>query len=85
MSPRPYELSDFERSIIQLLLPNKPPGVPRADDRKVLNRIDWPLEIGSPWADIHERTGRPRLREPVSALDQDRCVGPHFRLRIPGL
>jgi transposase len=31
----------FERSIIQPLLPNKPRGVPRADDRKVLNGIYW--------------------------------------------
>ena len=36
MSPRRYELSDFEWSVIQPLLPNKPRGVPRADDRKVL-------------------------------------------------
>ncbi len=39
MSPRRYELSDFEWSIIQPLLPNKPRGVARADDRKVLNGI----------------------------------------------
>ena len=38
---RRYELSDFEWSIIQPLLPNKPRGVPRADDRKV-NRPVFP-------------------------------------------
>ena len=32
---RRYEITDFEWSIIQPLLPNKPRGVPRADDRKV--------------------------------------------------
>lgn len=35
MKRRRYELTDFEWSIIQPLLPNKPRGVPRADDRKV--------------------------------------------------
>jgi transposase len=37
--------------------PNKPLGVPRADDRKVLNGIFWRLRTGSPWADIPERYG----------------------------
>jgi transposase len=41
------------------LLPNKPRGVPRADDRKVLNGIYWRLRTGSPWADIPERYGPP--------------------------
>jgi transposase len=55
--PRRYELSDFEWSIIHPLLPNKPRGVPRADDRKVLNGIYWRIRTGSPWADIPERYG----------------------------
>jgi transposase len=37
--PRRYEIADFEWSIIEPLLPNKPRGVPRADDRMVLNGI----------------------------------------------
>ncbi|QGM44551.1 IS5 family transposase [Methylocystis heyeri] len=57
MSQRRYELSDFEWSIIAPLLPNKPRGVARADDRKVLNGIYWRLRTGSPWADIPERYG----------------------------
>jgi len=56
-TPRRYELTDFEWSIIEPLLPNKPRGVPRADDRKVLNGIYWRLRTGSPWADIPERYG----------------------------
>ena len=36
-----YDLTDFEWSIIQPLLPNKPRGVPRVDDRRVLNGIFW--------------------------------------------
>ena len=54
-----YELSDFEWSIIEPLLPNKPRGVPRVDDRRVLNGIYWRLRTGSPWADIPERYPRP--------------------------
>ncbi|MBK8173791.1 MAG: IS5 family transposase [Rhodospirillales bacterium] len=57
MSPLRFELTDFEWSIIGPLLPNKPRGVPRADDRKVLNGIYWRLRTGSPWADIMERYG----------------------------
>ena len=56
-APRRHDLSDFEWSIIQPLLPNKARGVPRADDRKVLNGIYWRLRTGSPWADIPERYG----------------------------
>ena len=57
MTLRRYELSDFEWSIIEPLLPNKPRGVPRSDDRKVLNGIYWRLRTGSPWAEIPERYG----------------------------
>ncbi len=50
-----FDLSDFEWSVIQPLLPNKPRGVPRVDDRRVLNGIFWRLRTGAPWADIPER------------------------------
>jgi len=33
-----YELSDSEWSVIDAMLPNKPRGVPRVDDRRVLDR-----------------------------------------------
>ena len=39
------------------MLPNKPRGVARVEDRKVLNGIYWRLRTGSPWADIPERYG----------------------------
>lgn len=55
--PRRYEMSDFEWPIIQPLLPNKPRGVPRADDRKVINGIFWRLRTGSAWDEIPERYG----------------------------
>ena len=34
-----YDLTDFELSVIEPLLPNKPRGVPHVDDRRVLNGI----------------------------------------------
>jgi transposase len=46
-----------EWSIIAPLLPNKPRGVPRVDDRRVLNGILWRFRTGSPWAEIPERYG----------------------------
>ena len=52
-----FDLTDFEWSVIEPLLPNKPRGVPRVDDRRVLNGIFWRLRTGAPWADIPERYG----------------------------
>jgi len=57
MTRRRYELTDGEWSIIEALLPNKPRGVPRVDDRRVLNGILWRFRTGSPWAEIPERYG----------------------------
>ena len=57
MSSRRYELSDFEWRVIEPLFSNKPRGVPRVDDRRVLNGIYWRLRTGSPWADIPDRYG----------------------------
>ena len=54
---RRHEMSDFEWSLIQPLLPNKPRGVPRVDDRRVINGILWRFRTGSPWRDIPERYG----------------------------
>ncbi|MGB0683589.1 MAG: IS5/IS1182 family transposase, partial [Magnetovibrionaceae bacterium] len=34
-----YDLSDFEWSAIEPILPQKSRGVPRVDDRRVLNGI----------------------------------------------
>ena len=41
-----YDLSDFEWSVIQPLLPNKPRGVPRVDDRRVLKSADIRVRDG---------------------------------------
>jgi hypothetical protein len=47
-----YELCDKEWSIIRPMLPKKPRGVPRVDDRRVLNGIFWVLRSGAPWRDL---------------------------------
>ncbi|WP_141700935.1 IS5 family transposase [Mesorhizobium sp. SEMIA 3007] len=52
-----YDLTDFEWRAIEPLLPNKPRGVPRVDDRRVLNGIFWVLRSGAPWRDLPERYG----------------------------
>ncbi|WP_229006542.1 IS5 family transposase [Roseibium aggregatum] len=52
-----FDLSDFEWSVIQPLLPNKVRGIARVDDRRVINGILWRWRAGAPWADIPERYG----------------------------
>lgn len=52
-----YDLTEFEWKTIQPLLPNKPRGVARVDDRRVLNGIFYQLRSGSPWADLPECYG----------------------------
>jgi len=52
-----YDLTDFEWSAIEPVLPQKSRGVPRVDDRKVLNGIFWVLRSGAPWADLPGRYG----------------------------
>jgi transposase len=47
-----YELSDGEWRTIRPILPNKARGVPREDDRRVLNGIFWVLRSGAPWRDL---------------------------------
>lgn len=52
-----FDLSDAEWRIIEPLLPNKPRGVARVDDRRVLNGIFYILRTGSPWRDLPDRYG----------------------------
>jgi transposase len=40
-----YELTDHEWAAIKPMLPNKPRGVARVNDRRVLNGIFWGLAI----------------------------------------
>lgn len=52
-----FDLTDVEWELIGPLLPKKPRGVARVDDRKVLNGIFWVLRTGSPWRDLPDRYG----------------------------
>jgi transposase len=52
-----YELTDNEWSAIKPMLPNKPRGVPRVNDRRVLNGFFWVLQSGAPWRDLPDNFG----------------------------
>ena len=71
-----YDLTDFEWPVIQSLLPNKPRGVPRVDDRRVLNGIFRRLRTGP----VHD------LREPApNRWRKASCLGSAFGRGIIGL
>jgi len=52
-----YELTDHEWAAIKPMLPNKPRGVPRVNDRRVLNGIFWVLRSGATWRDLPQALG----------------------------
>jgi hypothetical protein len=52
-----YELTEYEWTAINPFLPNKPGGVPRVNDRRVLNGIFWVLRSGASWRDLPENFG----------------------------
>ena len=70
-----YELSDYEWTAIKPMLPNKPRGVRRVNDRRVLNGIFWVLRSGAPWRDLPE-TYDPR----TTLLQSLRSVAAGWRL-----
>ena len=66
-----YDPTDFAWRVIEPLLPNKPRGVTRVDDRRVLNGIFWVLRSGAPWRDLPERYG-PRAPATTASCDGER-------------
>lgn len=52
-----YDMTEAEWRLIEPLLPNKPRGVARVDDRRTINGIFWVLSSGAPWADLPARYG----------------------------
>jgi transposase len=52
-----YELNVYEWRVIKPMLPCKPSGVPRVDDRRVLNGIFWVLRSAAPWRDLPKSYG----------------------------
>ena len=69
------ELSDHEWDVIDPMLPNKPRGVPRVDDRRVLNGIFWVLRSGAPWRGLPEIYGRRTTCLTASFVDGARASG----------
>jgi transposase len=52
-----YDLSDFEWSVIEPLLPKDRRGRKPRNNRRILNGIFWVLRTGAPWRDLPERYG----------------------------
>jgi transposase len=52
-----YDLTDFEWSAIEPVLPKGRPGPRRKDDRRIMNGVFWVLRTGAPWRDLPERYG----------------------------
>jgi transposase len=70
-----YELSEFEWAAIKPMLPNKPRGVPRVNDRRVLNCIFWVLRSGAPWRDLQRTMGHIGLATIASFAGNGRASG----------
>lgn len=52
-----YAMTDAEWRFIHPVLPIKSRGIPRVDDRRVLNGIFWVLRSGAPWRDLPDCYG----------------------------
>lgn len=71
-----YELTDFQWSVIEPLLSNKPCGAPRVDDWRVLNGIMWALRSSAPLAKLDGTLRALHLRlQPLRSLAQERHMG----------
>jgi len=70
-----HELTDFEWSAIKSFLPNKPRGVPRVNDRRVLNAIFWVLRSGAHGATCLRRSVRIPLATTASFADVEQASG----------
>ena len=78
------ELTDHEWSAIKPMLPNKARGVPRVNDRRVLNGIYWVLRSGAPWRDL-PGSSRPiyHLLQPFCAVAKGWRLEPDYDRRSP--
>ena len=52
-----YDLTDFEWSVIEPLLPMKRRGPKPKNNRRIINGMFYVLRAGSPWRDLPERYG----------------------------
>jgi transposase len=75
-----YELADYEWVAIKPMLPNKPRGVPRVSDRRVLDCIFWVLRSGAPWRDLPAAFGPyHHLLQPLRPLAAGWRMEPYHR------
>jgi transposase len=79
---RRFDLTDFEWAIIEPLLPNKPRGVPRVDDRRVLNGILWRFRTGSLGLIFPSAMGHIRSATTASSAGAQRGFGTGFWRRF---
>jgi hypothetical protein len=64
-----YELTDHEWAAIKPMLPNKPHGVPRVNDRHILSGIFWVLRSSARRGlSVLITAGLPIPRQPHSGL-----------------
>jgi transposase len=70
-----YELTDQEWTAIRPMLPNKPRGVPRVNDRRVLNGIFWELRSGAPWRDLRMTSARTPPATTASSVGDGQVSG----------
>jgi len=89
MTRRRCEPTDFKWLIIEPLLPNKPRGVARVDDRKVPNgiyrRLGPTLPTATGGSGRHSRPLWPLLLQSVRPVGQGRCPGPYIRRGVGSL
>jgi transposase len=74
-----YELTNHEWTAIKPMLPNKPRGVPRMNDRRVLNGIFSVQRSGAPWCDQPNAFGPYTTCSSLRSLAAARCLEPYHR------
>ena len=80
MSDHHFWLSDAQFARLQPLLPNKPRGVPRVDDRRVISGIVHVIRNGLMWRDAPAAYGPHKtLVQPLRALESGGRVRPDLR------
>lgn len=77
-----FWLSDAQWARLQPLLPNKPRGVPRVDDRRVISGIVHVLQSGCRWKDAPAIYGPPK---PVLSEDEGALYNRSVRWAAKGV
>jgi hypothetical protein len=70
-----FELTDEEWTAIKPMLPNKPRGVPRVNDRRVLNGIFWVCDLEHRGATCQSTSSVHDLPQSLRSLATSRRLG----------